>query len=143
MQIMIFSYIVSTLLFSALMQEWWPLLLNIPLAMFVKARANAKAARFELAKTLISQHAKELAIRKRQLVVVQNYGVIDRGAWVREIGFFIERVIVLGTGIALFDSEARDKLFPIIEAAADGVQLSNGFDETLTPFRRQACMACR
>ena len=87
---MIFSVAVVSLFISFATGEWaWLLANGLTLAM-ASGSSKAQAQQLDKAKILISQHARELAIRKRQLVVVQNYGVIDRSAWVREIGFFIK-----------------------------------------------------
>jgi restriction system protein len=42
---------------------------------------------------IITQHTAELLVRRRQLTVTSNYGLVDDSQWLQEVEFFIDEVI--------------------------------------------------
>ena len=54
------------------------------------ARERARR-RFDL---LVAEHLPVLRRKRRQLLRVDDYGLVDRGRWERELGYVIERVVL-------------------------------------------------
>ena len=47
---------------------------------------------------LVAEHLPVLRRKQRQLVRVDDYGVVDRSRWERELGYFIDRVVLPAAG---------------------------------------------
>jgi len=56
------------------------------------------AQQLNLARKIVSEHSKELSIRRNQLIINLNYGLIDDSKWKKEIDIFILNVIFPVTG---------------------------------------------
>lgn len=87
---------------------------------------------------LTMQHARELAVRKRQLIVRSRYGETDRRRWDREIGSFISGVITPKIGKVEWGSRLYCDVFAAVETAAEGVKLSNAFHDGLSPIEYES-----
>jgi restriction system protein len=42
---------------------------------------------------IVTQHTAELLVRRRQLTITSNYGLVDDSQWLQEVEFFIDEVI--------------------------------------------------
>jgi restriction system protein len=60
---------------------------------FYKNREKEKISYLKQCRREISKHAKELSIRRNQLTVQRNYGLIDDKKWKNEVNHFILNVI--------------------------------------------------
>jgi restriction endonuclease Mrr len=97
-----------------------------------RVRRRALAAHAEstmaLATALVSEHAAELAVRRKQLTTVLNYGVVDDTKWRQDIEFFIDKVIE-PAGCAIRGSESR---LEIVRRAI--AEATNDFDASRLCF---------
>ena len=104
MNLMIYSFLHATLLVAAILvgifSELWigVGVFAVGALLLSKASDNAMQSQFEKAKKIIDIHAKELSIRRNQLTVQMNYGVIDNRKWQNEIDHFMQNVIRPVTG---------------------------------------------
>jgi restriction system protein len=68
---------------------------------------------------LVAAHLPALRRRRRQLVRVDDYGVVDRARWERELGYFLDRVVPasLGVGEVRHIRERPERFRARLEAA--------------------------
>ena len=81
--------------------------------------------RFE---AVVEEHLPVLVRKRRQLVRIDDYGVVDRSRWEREIGYFFDKVVLqtlTPADVARIDerlADYRERLEAIVEARqADAV----------------------
>ena len=67
------------------MIEWWAGVAVLGVGLAAVATTSKERERYEAAMLLIGEHARELATRRAQLLVVKPYGVLDRSQWDKEI----------------------------------------------------------
>ena len=67
------------------MIEWWAGVAVLGVGVAGVTAIYEEQERYEAAMLLIGEHARELATRRAQLLVVKPYGVLDRSQWDKEI----------------------------------------------------------
>ena len=75
------------------MIEWWAGVAVLGVGVAGVTAIYEEQERYEAAMLLIGEHARELATRRAQLLVVKPYGVLDRSQWDKEMDDFIGKVI--------------------------------------------------
>lgn len=93
------------------------------------------------AEAIVQQHAHELAIRRRQLVRVGAYGVVDLSDWDREADHFIAAVVEPGAGARRPVGDVSSELRAMIEAAVAKVPAATPFRADLDPIEYEAMVA--
>lgn len=63
------------------------------LALWGTARHRARERTWERFADVVDAHLSVLVRKRRQLVRVDDYGVVDRSRWEREIGYFFDKVV--------------------------------------------------
>jgi restriction system protein len=109
--------------------NWWVALAAYLIGSLLIYLENARRLhnQLETAITIVNEHAKELAIRRKQLTIQQSYGLIDVSKWDKEIEVFTSRVIEPVTG-ALRDPKNAQLVADAIDRA------TQNFASTTTMF---------
>jgi len=109
--------------------NWWVALACYLIGSLLMYLENARRLQnqLETAITIVNQHAKELAIRRKQLTTQQSYGLIDVSKWDNEIEVFTSRVIEPVTG-SLSDPKNAQLVADAIDRA------TQNFASTTTMF---------
>lgn len=63
------------------------------LALWGTARHRARERTWARFAAVVDEHLSVLVRKRRQLVRVDDYGVVDRSRWEREIGYFFDKVV--------------------------------------------------
>ncbi len=63
------------------------------LALWGALRHRARERTGERFAAVVDEHLAVLVRKRRQLVRVDDYGVVDRSRWDREIGYFFDKVV--------------------------------------------------
>jgi restriction system protein len=69
------------------------------------------------AETIVKDHAAELTIRRKQLTVTLNYGLVNASKWEQERNLFIEKVVDPRVGGILTSGERLFAVWQMIDAA--------------------------
>jgi restriction system protein len=69
------------------------------------------------AETIVKNHAAELTIRRKQLTVTLNYGLVDVSKWEQERDLFIEKIVDPQAGEILTSGERLFAVWQMIDAA--------------------------
>jgi restriction endonuclease Mrr len=97
------------------------------------SKAKARRDQLDAAVALVNEHAEELRLRRRQLTVAQNYGLIDVSKWSAEIGHFVSRVIETHVGRLSERNEAA-VLIAIQFVTKDFATAMQGFSPNMDPL---------
>jgi restriction system protein len=87
------------------------------LAQAASALALATKNTLANAETIVKSHAAELTIRRKQLTVTLNYGLVDVSKWEQDRDLFIEKIIDRQTGEILTSGERLFAVWQMIDAA--------------------------
>lgn len=111
---------------------------------FILASAKSKVldAQFEKAQQLINLHAKELTVRRAQLTVRMNYGLLDDKKWQKEIDFFLGRVIRPAVGeIDILEKNYKRVRDAIETATSNYQQAVAAFSPNISPVEYEQMVA--
>lgn len=93
------------------------------------------------AQELIGTHAKELAIRRKQLCIKENYGVTNDSKWENEKFSFVHKIIVPAVGDMGFRTKLSNQVYAEIEAAASGTPVDIQYNSELSPLEYEMFVA--
>jgi restriction system protein len=82
------------------------------------ALASRDRSNLALADVIIAEHAAELTIRRKQLTVTRNYGVVDDSKWLQDVDFFIDELIEGAGGEIRRSPERLQLVMEMIDTAA-------------------------
>lgn len=110
--------------------------------MLASAKSKALDSQFEKAQQLIRQHADELTVRRAQLTVQMNYGLVDDRKWQKEIDFFLGRVIQPAIGEISALEKNYKRVRDAIEAATSNYQQTAAtFSPNISPVEYEHMVA--
>ena len=110
--------------------------------LYLKHKARRQGEQLAKATEVIESHAKELSIRRRQLTIIQNYGVEDSSKWEREVELFISRVVFPATGVLAWPSKTYDEIRSAIQSATSGyATFSPTYSKSMDPIEYEQMVA--
>jgi len=91
---------------------------------------------------IITLHAAELIVRRRQLTTSSNYGLIDNSQWLQEVDFFIDEVIESAGGDVRASEERLRTVRQMIDTATAGFATSRAsFSPDMDPVEYEQMVA--
>lgn len=127
--------------FAALSIEWWvgTFVAAVGATAFVTISNEKK--KYDGALHIVEKHGKELAIRKKQLVTKESYGLTENKRWIKEKSDFIEKVVEPTCGRIDGLSPIYQKILSKIDDVAlrDAIDLK--FSPNLTPVEYEHFVA--
>jgi restriction system protein len=91
---------------------------------------------------LITQHTGELIVRRRQLTITSNYGLVDDSQWLQEIDLFIDDVIDKSGGDVRSSTEHLRTVKQMIDSATAGFASSRAsFSPDMDPIEYEQMVA--
>jgi restriction system protein len=96
---------------------------------------------YQAAFNIVDQHSKELAIRKKQLLLTKSYGLVDRKAWEKEIELFVTNVVIPKIEGKNLPIKFYANIHADIDLKASQVELQTKFTEELTPLEYENFVA--
>lgn len=97
--------------------------------------------KLEQAIEIIKPHSKELAIKRKQLVVKGSYGLVDTKKWEAEKGLFLTQVIEPVVGVFDVFSSGYARVLAEIESAATRENVEIGFSNDMSPIEYEHFVA--
>lgn len=123
------------------MIEWWAGVAVLGVGLAAVTTINKERERYEAAMLVIGEHARELATRRAQLLVVKPYGVVDRSQWDKEMDDFIGKVINPKVGAFDLFSPVYAKVSDAIEQEACSFPLKVDFRDDINPIEYEQLVA--
>ena len=123
------------------MIEWWAGVAVLGVGVAGVTAIYEEQERYEAAMLLIGEHARELATRRAQLLVVKPYGVLDRSQWDKEMDDFIGKVINPKVGTFDLFSPVYAKVRDAIEQQACSFPLKVDFRDDINPIEYEQLVA--
>ena len=95
--------------------------------------------RFIQAVEIIAQHTKELAIRRKQLVIKGRYGQVETEKWEKEKHIFLAQIIESVSG--KLNADSHQKVLQEIERAVNNTTVDIGFTSNISPVEYEHFIA--
>ena len=121
--------------------DWWAGVAVFTIGAVAYQSIVEERKRLGQAIKIIAQHAKELAIKRKQLVVKDSYGLVDAKKWEKEKYLFINKIIEPTAGSIDIFSPNHKIILSEIEDAADRENVEIGFSDDLSPIEYERLVA--
>lgn len=107
-----------------------------------KSNKQVEEEQFDKAKRVIAEHSNELKIRRNQLSVRLNYGLVDDDKWKKEVEVFVARVVAPVAGwLDPFGKNYTRVRDEIEQVTSDFQSSSVGFSSEISPIEYEQLVA--
>lgn len=140
-----YAITITAAIFCGIYFESWMLfflILIVGIPLVYLAERQVEEDQFCKAKKIIEDHAGELKIRRNQLTIRMNYGLVDDDKWQKEVEVFVSRVIVPAVGgIDVFGKNYTRVRNEIEQVTSDFQASTVAFSSEISPIEYEQLVA--